>query len=227
MIRALLFDAAGTLIEPAEPVAEVYARHFAEAGWLVPSRAIRGAFAEVFGNAAGPDYGAHADGDAAERAWWRGVVFGTLRACGIDPFADEQGTDRCFERLFSHYAAPAAWRVFPEVVEVLEFAAGAGLATGVVSNFDRRLHGILDGLGLSFGFVLTSADARSRKPDPAIFREALARLGMEASEVWHAGDSAVADGEGARHLGIEPYLVDRPARDLRGFLAAALAEKRK
>lgn len=227
MIRALLFDAAGTLIEPAEPVADVYARHFAEAGWAVPSRAIRGAFAEAFGNASVPDYGGHPDGDAAERAWWREVVFGTLRACGIDPFADEQGADRCFERLFHHYAAPGAWRVFPEVVEVLDAAARAGLATGVVSNFDRRLHGILDGLGLSFGFVLTSADAGSRKPDTAIFREALARLGMEASEVWHAGDSAVADGEGAKLLGIEPYIVDRPARDLRGFLAAALAEERK
>lgn len=227
MIRALLFDAAGTLIEPAEPVAEVYSRHFAEAGWRVPPPAVRGAFGAVFSQAAAPDYGAHADGDAAERAWWREVVFATMRTCGIDPRAEMQGADRCFERLFRHYAVPGAWRVFPEVAEVLEAAGRAGLVTGVVSNFDRRLHGILDGLGLAFGFVLTSADARSRKPDPAIFREALSRLGMAASEVWHAGDSPEADVAGARGLGIESYLVDRPACDLRGFLAAALAGKRK
>jgi putative hydrolase of the HAD superfamily len=223
----LLFDAAGTLIEPAEPVAEVYARYFGGEGWEVPPAVIRAAFGEVFSRAPTPDYPPHGDGDPAERAWWREVVFGTLAACGIDPRAEEARAAACFEGLFRHYAAPAAWRVFPEVAGVLEDARRAGLATGVVSNFDRRLHGILDGHGLSFGFVLTSAEARARKPDAAIFRESLARLGMEPWEVRHAGDSPAADGGGARSAGIEPYLVERPARDLRGFLAEALAGRRK
>lgn len=227
VIRALLFDAAGTLIEPAEGVAGVYARCFARAGWPLEPPRVRAAFGTVFSDAAAPDYAAFSDGDAVERAWWRGVVFETLRACGVDPLADEARAGDCFESLFRHYAAPGAWRVFPEVEGVLEAARRAGLVTGVVSNFDRRLHGILDGLGLSFGFVLTSADARARKPDPGIFRQALARLGMEAAEVRHAGDSPEADGVGARSAGIVPFLVERPARDLRGFLSEVLAEGRK
>lgn len=227
MIRALLFDAAGTLIEPAEPVAEVYARHFAAAGWVIGVPAIRAAFGAVFAGAAPPDYRSAGDGDQAERAWWREVVFETLEACGVDAAADRERAQACFEGLFHHYAAPGAWRVFPEVAAVLEAARRAGLATGVVSNFDRRLHGILDGLGLSFGFVLTSADARARKPDPSIFRQALARLGMAPSEVLHAGDSPEADGAGARAAGIRVYLVERPERGLGDLVDAALAEWRK
>lgn len=227
VIRALLFDAAGTLIEPAEPVAEVYARHFAAAGWRIDASAIRAAFGAVFSEAAPPDYRSAEDGDLAERVWWREVVFRTLGGCGVEVAGDRERALACFDGLFRYYAAPGAWRVFPEVAAVLEEARRAGLATGVVSNFDRRLHGILDGLGLSFGFVLTSADARARKPDPSIFRQALARLGMSPSEVRHAGDSPAADGDGARGAGIRPFLVARPERDLRDFVVDALAESRK
>lgn len=224
VIRALLFDAAGTLIEPAEPVAEVYARHFAAAGWCIGAPSIRAAFGTVFSEAAPPDYRSADDGDLAEKAWWREVVFGTLESCGVEVCSYRERALACFDGLFRHYAAPGAWRVFPEVPAVLEEARRAGLATGVVSNFDRRLHGILDGLGLSFGFVLTSADACVRKPDPSIFLQALARLGMSPSEVLHVGDSPAADREGARGVGIRPFLVERPERDLRDFVAAALAE---
>jgi putative hydrolase of the HAD superfamily len=82
----------------------------------------------------------------------------------------------------------------------------------VVSNFDRRLHRILDELDLASAFdaVVCSADARARKPDPAIFREALDRLGALPAEVVHIGDCPVADGRGAGDLGIEGFVLKRP-----------------
>ena len=133
----------------------------------------------------------------------------------------------CFEALFEHYACFTAWRVFPEAAEALDEARREGFRVAVVSNFDRRLHRILEGAGLSFEFVLTSADARVRKPDPAIFRQALDRLDLQPAEVLHAGDSAMADVAGARAAGIEPYLLDRPCRNLRGFLGHALLRRGK
>lgn len=226
VIHALLFDAAGTLIEPAEPVAEVYARHAAGFGLKLEAAAIREAFGHAFGSSGDPDWSLHPEGDGAEREWWRQVVGRTLDRAAGRPLPEELVGD-CFEALFAHYESPAAWRVFPEVGDVLDQARHEGFRVAVVSNFDRRLHRILDGWGLDFEFVLTSADARCRKPDPSIFRQALERLDMRPDEVLHVGDSASADGAGARAAGIEPYLLDRPGKDLRGFLELALSRRGK
>jgi putative hydrolase of the HAD superfamily len=226
VIRALLFDAAGTLIEPAEPVAEVYVRHAAACGLPLDVVRVREAFGHAFGASGDPAWELHPEGDAAEREWWKGVVGLTLgRAAGCRLCDDRVAA--CFEALFEHYACFTAWRVFPEVAAVLDEARREGLRVAVVSNFDRRLHRILEGAGLSFDFVLTSADARVRKPDPAIFRHALDRLGLPSAEVLHAGDSAMADVAGARAAGIEPYLLDRPRRSLRGFLDRAMLRRGK
>lgn len=221
VLKALFFDAAGTLIEPAEPVADVYARTAAAFGQPVEPAAVKRWFGAAFGGIGDPDYDAFPDGDAAERAWWGHVV--NVVFCRILGAPLPDGFFRpCFDALFSHYAEPSAWRVFPEVKEVLATARAAGLKLAVVSNFDRRLHGILAGHGLQFDAVVTSADARSRKPDAGIFHAALAALSASPREVLHAGDSLVADGKGAAAAGIQAVVIRRPGQDLRGFLAMAL-----
>jgi putative hydrolase of the HAD superfamily len=226
VIRALFFDAAGTLIEPAEPVAEVYARAAGEAGVLVEPAAVKQAFGTSFSGIGDPDWAAHPHGDAAELEWWKSVVgttFGEVLGKAVpDSFLEE-----IFRVLFSHYADPLAWRVFPEVPSVLASSREAGFRTAVVSNFDRRLHGILEGHGLRFDAVVTSADARSRKPEPAIFRHTLDLLGLAPQDVFHVGDSRTADLEGARAVGIDAFLVNRPDADLRDFLGAALGKRGK
>jgi putative hydrolase of the HAD superfamily len=224
VLQALLLDAAGTLIEPAEPVAEVYARTAAAVGQPVEPEVVKRWFGVAFRDTGDPQYGVHPDGDAAEREWWRQVV-GTVFEKSLGGASLDGFLSPCFEALFSHYADPAAWRVFPEVAGVIEEARAAGLRLAVVSNFDFRLHGILAGHGLHFDEVITSADARARKPDPAIFRTALERLGLQPHEVLHAGDSPVADIEGAAAVGIEACLIARPAMDLRDFLADALVRR--
>lgn len=216
-----MFDAAGTLIEPAEPVAEVYARCAAGFGLNLEASAIREAFGHVFGSSGDPAWEEYPEGDAAEREWWRQVVRRTLERAAGRPLPDDLAAG-CFQSLFAHYESSAAWQVFPEVAEVLDQAGREGFRVAVVSNFDRRLHRVLEECGLTFEFVLTSADAKCRKPDPSIFRQALGRLGLSPDEVLHAGDSAAADGAGARAAGIEPYLLERPGNDLRCFLDHAL-----
>lgn len=220
MIRTIFLDAAGTLIEPAEPVAAVYVRHFASAGWVVEERSVKAAFRTVFCNLPQPDYAAlpDGDGDAAERTWWRGVVEGTARECGISPEQEEM--DRVFGALFAFYDRGEAWRVFSEVPAVLDRLRQRGQQIVVVSNFDRRLHRILGDLGLAplFEAIVTSADARARKPDPAIFQQALSVASASSKETVHIGDHPVADGEGAAALQIASFVLDRPRTTLQDAL---------
>lgn len=226
MIRALFFDAAGTLIEPAEPVAEVYARAAEEAGYPLDPAEVKKAFIHTFTGIGDPDWSEYPDGDEAERNWWSSVVSLTFGKLIGAPLPDGFFTPT-FQRLFSHYADPAAWRVFPEVPEVLAAARESGFRIAVVSNFDRRLHGILEGHGLHFDAVITSADAQSRKPEPRIFQHALTALELREEDAFHAGDSRRADLEGAESLGIEAFLLERPANDLHDFFRQALERRGK
>jgi putative hydrolase of the HAD superfamily len=81
----------------------------------------------------------------------------------------------------------------------------------VVSNWDSSLADVLDriGIGEQVDGVVTSAGAGAAKPDPAIFRVALARVGVRAAQALHIGDSLVEDVAGARAAGVGAVWLDR------------------
>lgn len=101
--------------------------------------------------------------------------------------------------------------MFSDSNSTLKSCTALGLKQGVVSNFDRRLEGILRGCGLltHFSFLVTSEEAGVAKPDPAIFSQALERCGVPASGVVHVGDHYVKDYLTSRSLGIQGYLLER------------------
>ena len=88
------------------------------------------------------------------------------------------------------------------------------MCLAVVSNFDGRLTGICTGLGITDAFdtIVMSARVGSAKPDPRIFAIALARLGVEAADAVHVGDSEREDIVGARAAGLRAILVQREPR---------------
>ncbi len=87
----------------------------------------------------------------------------------------------------------------------------AGVRTGVISNWDRRLASILDGMGLGpmFDAVVSSADVGLHKPDPRIFELACERLGVAPARCAHVGDHYYADDVGASAVGMRAVLIDR------------------
>jgi len=206
-IEAVTLDAAGTLFMVAEPVGTTYARIALRHGIQRASSDLEARFRAAF-RAAPPlacPAGDRAELDAYERAWWRRVVRRTLDA------SDAPGFDACFAELFAYFAEPRAWRVYPDVRAALVTIRAAGIRTAVVSNFDRRLAAIIDGLGLAelFDLIVPSSAAGSAKPAPAIFRHALGGLGVPAERAVHAGDDPTDDVGGARAAGLRAVLVDR------------------
>lgn len=64
-------------------------------------------------------------------------------------------------------------------------------------------------LAVFFDFIVVSGDVNMRKPDPKIFRMALDRLGVSASEAVFVGDNLETDVKGALNCGMIPIHVDR------------------
>ncbi len=203
-LRAVLFDAAGTLLLTAEPVGETYARTLVEHGVAIPAWRLEDAFLRVHQRAPAmlfPDANDAAIPDL-EREWWWWRVRETVRAA--DSEARVTDFDALFDALWSHYAAPQAWRPAPGAAAALDALRASGLATAVVSNMDHRLDAVLHGLGLRqrLDAVVRPPHARAAKPDPAIFLEGLRSVGAAPEEAVYVGDDAERDLAGARRAGL-------------------------
>ena len=204
MIRAVLFDAVGTLIRLREPVGDTYARFAAAAGIRVSADALQSAFATVL-RGMPPMVFPACTGEAlraAERDWWRTVVRSTFDTAGVSGC----GTDLepIFTALFDHFAGSAAWQCAAGALEVLTALRARGLATGMVSNFDYRLPALLGALQLAplLDTIVLPADAGAAKPDARIFALALSRLGVGAEDTLYVGDDAEHDMAGATRAGL-------------------------
>jgi putative hydrolase of the HAD superfamily len=73
-----------------------------------------------------------------------------------------------------------------------------------VSNFYGNLEAVCEsaGLGSFFKVMVDSHCVGVEKPDPAIFRVALERLGATPEKTVFIGDSLRRDREGARRMGM-------------------------
>ena len=214
-MRSVLFDAAGTLIHLREPVGETYARFVRRYGGDVAPARLQAAFGETFRRMPPMVF----SGEPMQRVvaleyeWWRSLVDGVFRSARArDEIAD---FDSFFADLYDHFSQAATWRAAAGAAEALSALRDRGLATGVVSNFDRRLLAILDGLGLAdlLDVIVLPSDAGAAKPSPLIFHFALDRLGATAGQALYIGDDAEHDVEGAKRAG----LASLDVRELNDF----------
>ena len=208
MIKAVFFDAAGTLIKPARRVGESYAAIAAKYGKSVTPAELFERFRVGFDGApplAFPGAGT-AEIAALERQWWKRLV-GQI----FEPWGKFENFDGYFDELFEYFATPSAWLLYPESIETLDMLKQRGLRLAVISNFDSRLLKILSGLevGANFGEIFVSSAVGYAKPHPAIFNAALARFDLEPNQALHVGDSRTHDLEGAKNAGVKALLIDR------------------
>lgn len=204
MPRAVLFDAAGTLIELVEAVGTSYSRIAGAHGVALPSWRLDDAFSRVL-PLMDPMCFPEAELceiPALERAWWRELVRQTfLAADSTVRFADFQAF---FDGLWSYFAAPSSWRLRPGTSAALASLRASGAKTGVVSNFDLRLPNLLQDLGIhaELSCIILPGTHQIAKPDPRVFRPALAALGATASDSVYVGDRPELDGAAAHAAGL-------------------------
>ncbi len=89
-----------------------------------------------------------------------------------------------------------------------------GYRIAVVSNADGRVRGLLEaaGLGPHLEFVVDSAEVGVEKPDPRIFHAATGRMGLPPGACAYVGDIYEIDVVGAERAGLTPILIgDGPA----------------
>lgn len=213
--RAIFFDAAGTLFHLPQGVGYHYREVLARYGVDREESALEAAFRAVWQEIEPPQTGAGPRADD-DRGWWREVVEMVLDRCEVT----EINRGPFFDELYAEFVRPAVWRLYPEVTEVLTALSGR-FELGVITNFDGRYRSIADQLGIAHHFrhTVISSEVGADKPDPLIFRRALAMAGVTAAEALHVGDDPVCDWQGAERAGLSVFRLDRPHNDLRELLA--------
>ena len=194
MLRAVTFDAFGTLIDTGRDVLIHVARAVCQDHRpSLPPEELLATWDRYF-------FGAEYDEFQNLLTTTEDSLAKTMADYGLE--GDPHPYVEMLERMWSHAKA------YPEATRVL--ARMDGLPRAVVSNADDAfLKEILQKNGLTFDHVVTSEGARAYKPRARIFEVALARLGAEPEHVLHVGDSLTADVEGASRLGIRTVWVNR------------------
>jgi len=126
--------------------------------------------------------------------------------------------DELVHAFLAHEKANGLWaRPMEGARDAIDAIGELGLRRAVVSNSDGRAEwhlrhsGVLDGIE----FVVDSHLVGFEKPDPAIFRIALDRLGIPAERALYVGDIRSVDERGSRAAGMHFVLID-PCGDYAG-----------
>jgi putative hydrolase of the HAD superfamily len=222
MIRAVLLDALGTLLELEPPVPALRAELAARGVEVDDAEAGAALLAEI------TYYRAHhLEGhDPASVAGLRRRCAEAMEAALPDR---ARGALEVAE-LEAAMLAALRFRPYPEVPEVLAALHGRGLRLVVVSNWDASLHDRLagDGLAACLTGIVSSAEVGASKPAPDAFARALSLADVAPEEAVHVGDRVEEDVEGARAAGIVPVLIVRegeaPSVDPPVWTVASLRE---
>ena len=216
MIKAILFDAAGTLFYLTKTVGDHYAYVGRQVGLDLDAQQLERAFHAAWQQMSrrAPIDGPRENDD---KGWWRELVGRVFDQ--IAPSLSELDRDNFFEVAYEHFAEAGVWELYPEVPEVLK-QLRPRFQLALISNFDGRLRFILQHLGICnyFSYTFISSELGADKPDPEIFRRALKLMHLNANEVLHVGDDPERDWNAAKEAGLSVFQLDRPKNSMRDLL---------
>lgn len=220
-VKAVLFDAVGTLIDPRPSVAEAYHTAGQRYGTRLSLAEVQSNVGQAIRQYAAEDdvRHDHRTSEEREKHRWQTII----QAVFPDLADDVEIQSRLFDDLWEHFAAPANWVLFDDVADtwqrLREFRSANGpLILGIASNFDRRLLSIGQALApindCQHWFV--SSLMGHRKPGREFFAMIEQQLGLSGEELLLVGDDVENDYDAACAAGWRAYLIDRskPAASL-------------
>jgi putative hydrolase of the HAD superfamily len=208
--RAVFFDVGETLVHVDPSFADLFVTLLAGAGHERSGEEVREASAHVY---AGFSEAARAGSmwttsPERSRAFWTSVY---QRMLGELRIPDDDGLAATLHREFTrmeHYV------LFDDVRPTIAALRKAGLTLGIVSNFEAWLedwfgvHALVE----TFPVRVISGIEGIEKPDERIYRLALERAGVDATDSVYVGDNPEFDVDPPAALGMFPVLVDRRDR---------------
>ena len=146
--------------------------------------------------------------DRTGEAWWEDLL-GKVRTFSADHHVPEEKIPGILTA-FREHVISYPYALYEDAVSTLRACREAGGKNFILSNNFPELRQIIVNLGLSpyLSDVFLSSELGAEKPNPLIFKKALALAGMP-SAAFMVGDNPIADIKGARQAGLKTVLVHR------------------
>lgn len=200
-VRAVLFDAVGTVIHPFPTVVETYHAAAMRFGSRLPADVIRSRFSAAFARQTLDE----PTTEARELERWRNIVGAVIDDVGVN-------ADDVFDHLWHGFASANSWRMFADVPEAIAVVRRYGLRCGIASNFDTRLRTVVAGHPpLAALELFVSSELGFSKPARGFFTAVESRLRLPPEAILLLGDDLQNDVEGARAAGWQALHLDRAA----------------
>jgi putative hydrolase of the HAD superfamily len=206
-VRAIFFDAVGTVIHPEPSAGEAYAMIGSRFGSRLPVEEVLRRFSAAFKRQEAIDLArGHRTDEERERTRWQEIVAEVL-----DDVAER---DKCFQSLYEHFAQPAAWRCDAQAARVIRELTAEGYRVGLATNFDHRLRAVVAGLPelSEVASLVISSEVGWKKPAAAFFSRLCQRENLSPPEVLLVGDDPENDLAGAQKAGLRALLLDTHGR---------------
>lgn len=208
--KLITFDATGTIllfrVHPPEKYVQIAKKYGIDPNPEIIKDNFKKAWFTL--NTEHPNFGR--DTGLGWRNWWTkfvGLTFQTYTA-----FQNKSLMEKMTDDMLKFYTSKEAFDIRNGTEELLNHLKGKGFNLGVISNYDPRLHCILDLLGLKkyFNFVLTSYEFGYKKPNREIFEEALKLGGCNfGGEGMHIGDDIELDFFAAKNVGMKAIYITK------------------
>lgn len=105
---------------------------------------------------------------------------------------------------------PVQWKAYDGARQTLQHLRGLGYRLGLISNWDESARTVLarNGLDEELDEIIISSEVGMEKPNPDIFRLALARGNVAANQSLYIGDNYYDDVVGSQKIGMHCLLIN-------------------
>jgi putative hydrolase of the HAD superfamily len=208
--KGIFFDAGNTLLRVYPSIGVIYSEAAKQFGADVEPERIEKSFKELW-NKTAPlvNNEGHRLSYEKERDWWKYLVREVFR-----DLIEIQDFDKFFDHLYYRFEHSDTWRLYDDVIDVLQYLKINKFKLAVVSNWDSRLPSLFEHLGLGhfFDAVIISSIVGYEKPHPAIFKIALEQTALQPEDVLYVGDDPFLDYQAAKKAGLNSLHLDRNGR---------------
>jgi putative hydrolase of the HAD superfamily len=208
--RAVFFDVGETLVHVEPSFADLFVTVLAGAGHERSGEEVREATTHVYVrfSEAARDGSMWTTSPERSREFWTSVYDRMLNELRVPD------GDGLASTLYREFTRMENYVLFDDVRPTLAALQEAGLLLGIVSNFEAWLE---DWFGLhelieTFPVRVISGIEGIEKPDERIYRLALERANVDATDTAYVGDNPEFDVVPPAALGMFPVLVDRRDR---------------
>lgn len=203
----VVFDADDTIYTFSESIPSIFKRHIDTHNVDSCEKHIENKIMQIIYGKDVPGSGKHNDYAMDKQVaydFWRDLYLEVA-----SEYTNESATES-YDGLYDYYAKAESRTLSPHFLTFINRLRECGKTLGVMSNFDSRVHNVVEELGVTsqVDFIYSSCDIGYRKPGVKFFSTIAEKYNFNPKDIVYIGNNQEEDFYAAREAGWNSILYD-------------------